>query len=136
MCGTPVQRGRVDSSFMGLTTETKRARREFLVPSVISLPPWLMVGLTRMVAGSPAVLRVVALLLVAPIGAAVIIAALLLFGVDPHLVFLPGFFVKARLEALGFHAPNAVGVLTTVAVWWAIIVLVWLTLRRVLRRSA
>jgi hypothetical protein len=105
------------------------------VPSVISVPPWLMVGLRRMVARSPAVLRIVALLLVAPIGSAVIIAALLLFGVNPHLVFLPGFFVRARLEALGFHAPNAVGVLTTVVFWWAVIVLVWLTLRRVMRRS-
>lgn len=94
-----------------------------------------MVAFNRMVARSSAVLRLLALLVVAPIGAAVIIAALLLFGVNAHLVFLPGFFVKARLEAVGFHAPNAVGVLTTVAVWWAIIVVVWLTLRRVLRRS-
>ena len=105
------------------------------MPSVISVPPWLMVGLTRMVVRSPAVLRVVALLVVAPIGAAVVIAALLLFGVNPHLVFLPGFFVKARLEALGVHAPNAIGVFTTLVVWWVIIVAVWLTLRRVLRRS-
>jgi hypothetical protein len=88
-----------------------------------------------MSAGSPAVFRVVALLVVAPIGAAVVIAALLLLGVHPHLVFLPGSFVKARIEALGFHAPNAVGVLTTVAVWWAIIVSVWLALRRLLRRT-
>lgn len=86
-------------------------------------------------AGSP-VLRVVALFVVAPIGAAVVISALLLFGVTPHLVFLPGFFVRARIEALGYHAPNAVGVLTTVVFWWAIIVLVWLAARRVLRRAA
>jgi len=85
--------------------------------------------------GSPTVLRAVAILVVAPIGAAVIIAALLLFGVAPHLVFLPGFFVRARLDALGIHAPNAVGVLTTVVVWWVIIVIAWLTLRRVLRRT-
>jgi hypothetical protein len=88
-----------------------------------------------MVASSPAVLRVVALLIVAPIGAAVVISALLLFGVDPHLVFLPGFFVKSRLEALGIHAPNAVGVLSTVVLWWGIIVLVWLALRRLWRRA-
>jgi len=37
------------------------------------------------------VLALVALLLVAPVGAAVVIAALLLFGVKPDLVFLPGF---------------------------------------------
>ncbi len=85
--------------------------------------------------GSPAVLRVVALFAVAPIGAAVVISALLLFGVTPHLVFLPGFFVRARIEALGFHAPNAVGVLTTVVFWWLIIVLVWLAARKLLRRA-
>ncbi len=84
---------------------------------------------------SPTVMRVVALFVVAPIGAAVVISALLLFGVTPHLVFLPGFFVRARLDALGLHAPNAVGVLTTVVFWWAIIVLVWLAARRVLRRA-
>ena len=89
-----------------------------------------------MVARSPAVLTVLALFVVAPIGAAVVIGALLLFGVTPHLVFLPGFFVRAKMEALGFHAPNAVGVLTTVVFWWVIIVLVWLAARRVLRRAA
>ncbi len=87
-----------------------------------------------MAEGSP-VLRVVALFVVAPIGAAVVISALLLFGVKPHLVFLPGFFVRARIEALGFHPPNAVGVLTTVVFWWAIIVLIWLAARRLLRRA-
>ena len=79
-------------------------------------------------------LGVIALLIVAPIGAAVVISALLLFGVPAHTVFLPGFFVKGKLEAFGFHAPNAVGVMATVALWWAIIVLVWLALRTLLRR--
>ena len=88
-----------------------------------------------MVVGSRAVLAAVALLLVAPVGAAVIISTLLLFGVDPHLVFLPGFVVKSRVEAFGFHLANGVGVLSTVVFWWAIIVSVWLALRR-LRRSA
>ncbi len=73
----------------------------------------------------------VGLLLLAPVLAAVIIAALLLFGVEPHLVFLPGHFVRARLAALGINAPNRVGVLATVFVWWAIVVSVWLVLRRV-----
>jgi hypothetical protein len=86
-------------------------------------------------AESSPVLRVVALFVIAPIGAAVVISALLLFGVKPHLVFLPGFFVRARIEALGFHAPNAVGVLTTLAFWWAIIVLVWLAARLLFRRT-
>lgn len=88
-----------------------------------------------MAKNSPA-LKVVALFVIAPIGAAVVISALLLFGVTPHLVFLPGFFVRAKMDALGFHAPNAVGVLTTLVVWWAIIVLVWLAARRVLGRTA
>jgi len=85
---------------------------------------------------SPAVLGVVALLVVAPIGAAVVISALLLFGVEPHLVFLPGLFVKAKLETFGFHVPKQIGVLVTVFVWWVIIVLVWLALRRLLRKNA
>ncbi len=86
-----------------------------------------------MVITSPAVLRVVALLVVAPIGAAVVISALLLFGVDPHLVFLPGFFVMSRLQALGFHVANPVGVVSTFVLWWAIIVSAWLALRRLFR---
>jgi predicted cobalt transporter CbtA len=75
-------------------------------------------------------LTAIALLVVAPIGAAVIVSVLLLFGVTPHLVFLPGFAVRSKLAALGFHAPNAVGVLVTLVVWWAIIVAVWLMARR------
>jgi hypothetical protein len=80
------------------------------------------------------VLGLVALLVLAPILAAVLICTLLLLGVEPHLVFLPGFFIKSRLEAFGFHVPNAVGVLTTGILWWAIVVSVWLALRR-LRRT-
>ena len=87
-----------------------------------------------MLRNSRAVLTAVALFVVAPIGAAVIISVLLLFGVTPHLVFLPGFAVRTELAALGVHAPNAVGVLVTLIVWWAIIVIVWLTVRRFWRR--
>jgi len=75
-------------------------------------------------------LTVIALFVVAPIGAAVVISVLLLFGATPHLVFLPGFAVRARLASLGIHAPNAIGVLATLAVWWAIIVVAWLIVRR------
>ena len=81
-------------------------------------------------------LSLIALLIVAPIGAAVVISALLLLGVQPHTVFLFGFFVKGKMAALGFHAPKAVGVLATAALWWAIIVLVWLTLRKLVRRAS
>ena len=89
-----------------------------------------------MIRGSRPLLIAIALFVVAPIGAAVIISVLLLFGVTPHLVFLPGFAVRAKLAALGVHTPNGVGVLITLVVWWAIIVIVWLTVRRVWRRHA
>jgi hypothetical protein len=69
-------------------------------------------------------------LVVAPLGAAVVIAALLLFGVEPRLVFAPGHAVRAFLAARGVHAPNTVGVLTTVAVFWAIITLLGLAWSR------
>jgi hypothetical protein len=82
------------------------------------------------------VLTLIALFVIAPIGAAVVISVLLLFGVTPHLVFLPGFVVRSKLAALGVHAPNAVGVLVTVAVWWAIIVIVWVAVRRLWRMPA
>jgi hypothetical protein len=71
------------------------------------------------------------LLVVAPVGAAVIVAALLLFGVTAHTVFRPGFAVLGFLRARGVHAPNAVGVLTTVGMWWAVIVALGLTWERI-----
>jgi steroid 5-alpha reductase family enzyme len=86
-----------------------------------------------MVVAARTVLGAVALLVVAPVGAAVIIATLLLFGVDPHWVFLPGRAVQSTLQAFGFHVANRVAVLTTVVVWWGIIVSVWLALRRLWR---
>lgn len=89
-----------------------------------------------MAASSGRLLTVVALLVIAPIGAAVVISVLLLFGVTPHLVFLPGFAVRTKLAALGFHAPNAVGVLVTLLVWWAILVILWLAVRRLVRKPA
>jgi len=76
----------------------------------------------------------IAVFALAPLLAAVLITTLLLFGVEPHLVFLPGHALKSWLGGLGMKVPNAVGVLTTVAVWWAIILMVWLALRS-LRRS-
>jgi hypothetical protein len=79
-------------------------------------------------------LRLVALLLLAPTLAALILVTLLLLGVDPHLVFLPGHLVKGSLELLGLHVPNRVGVLTTFALWWFIVVVVWAGLRRLAKR--
>lgn len=76
-------------------------------------------------------LAAIAVFVLAPILAAVLISTLLLVGVEPHLVFLAGNFVKAR-----FHAPNSVGVVTTEIVWWAVIVAVWLLLRRLWRGRA
>ena len=85
------------------------------------------------IAGERPIYRLIFLVVIAPIGAAVTVAALLLFGVDPHTVFLPGHLVMSWLEALGVHAPNSVGVLTTVFFWWAVIVaagLAWERRRR------
>ena len=73
------------------------------------------------------------LLVVAPVGAAVIVAVLLLFGATPHTVFAPGFAVRGFLQGHGIPAPKPVGVLTTVGVWWVVIValgLIWEKLRR------
>jgi hypothetical protein len=74
-----------------------------------------------MVSNGRPIYRAIFLLVLAPIAAAVTVGALLLFGVDPHAVFFLGFAVKSWLAALGFHAPNAVGVLSTVFLWWAVI---------------
>jgi len=60
-------------------------------------------------------------LVLAPVAAAVIVSVLLLFGLNPHAVFAPGFAVKSLLQRWGIHAPNAVGVISTVALWWAIV---------------
>jgi len=78
----------------------------------------------------------VAVFVLAPTLAVVLIGALLLFGAEPRLVFLPGHFVKAGLESFGVHAPNRVGVLSTVVFWWAIVLSVWLGLRRLPRTRA
>jgi hypothetical protein len=61
------------------------------------------------------------LFILAPIGAVVVISALLLFGVTPHLVFAPGFGIKALLEACGLHVPNRIAVAGTGFCWWAVI---------------
>ena len=60
--------------------------------------------------------------LVAPLGAVVVVSALLLFGMHPRSVFAPGWAVKSFLESFGIHAPNAVGVATTVGLWWLLFV--------------
>jgi len=89
-------------------------------------------GMTR-----STILTLIAVFVVAPIGAAVIISALLLVGVRPQVVFTPGFFVMARLETLGFAVANPVGVVSTVVFWWALILLTWVAVRRIVgvRRS-
>jgi hypothetical protein len=98
-----------------LTDDERRRRLEYV---------------NEMAAKSSRLLPVVALFIVAPIGAAVVISVLLLFGATPHFVFLPGFVVKAKLASLGIRAPNAAGVLATLVFWWAVIVVVWLIVRR------
>jgi hypothetical protein len=62
------------------------------------------------------------LFVLAPIGAAVVVGVLLLFGVAPQLVFAPGRAVMSLLAAPGMHVPKAVGVVSTVGMWWLLIV--------------
>ena len=80
--------------------------------------------------------RAISFVLLTIILAVVIIAVLLLFGVPPRLVFMPGFVVKSWLTSFGVHVPNAVGVLTTVAVFWAIIVGIRFAVARLIRYRA
>lgn len=89
-----------------------------------------------MVARDRPIYRVIFLVVLAPIGAAVTVAALLLFGVAPHAVFSFGFAVKSWLRALGIPAPNSVGVLSTVFLWWVVIAAVGLAWERWRRRPA
>jgi hypothetical protein len=84
---------------------------------------------------SGATLRALAFVLLTGVLAVVVIATLLLFGVEPHLVFTPGFAVRSWGEKLGIHVPKPVGVLTTVLSFWIAIVAVWLTVARVVRRG-
>jgi hypothetical protein len=89
-----------------------------------------------MVARDRPIYRAIFLVVLAPIGAAVTVGTLLLLGVEPHTVFLPGHTVKSWLGAIGFHAPNSVGVLSTVFLWWAVIAAAGLAWERRRRRSA
>ncbi|HSP16680.1 MAG TPA: hypothetical protein VLV78_18180 [Thermoanaerobaculia bacterium] len=77
---------------------------------------------------------VIFLAILAPLGAVVVVSALLLFGVQPHLVFAPGWAVKSLLEVCGVRAPNAVGVACTVGLWWLLIVAIGLAWERRGRR--
>lgn len=78
-----------------------------------------------------ALLRLVAIFVVAPIGAAVLLTLVLLLGAKPALVFLPGHALRAALASLGFHVHNRVGVLATFVIWWAIFVFVWWVVRKI-----
>lgn len=77
--------------------------------------------------------RAIFVCVLAPVAAAVLVSVLLLFGVKPHTVFYVGFVVRSWLKAIGAPAPNALGVLSTVFVWWVVIVaigLLWDSRRR------
>jgi len=80
-------------------------------------------------------IRTLAFILLSGALAVVLIATLLLFGVRPRIVFTVGFLVRGWCEALGFHAPNAVGVVSTVLVAWALIVVLWLIVTGFVRRA-
>ncbi|MEO8382182.1 MAG: hypothetical protein ABI779_21150 [Acidobacteriota bacterium] len=78
---------------------------------------------------------VVFVVVVAPLGAVVVVTALLLFGVQPRLVFAPGWALMSLLEACGVHAPHAVGVASTVGLCWLIIVAAGVAWERRKRQS-
>ncbi len=78
-----------------------------------------------MTAGARPVLGLVAFLGLSAALAGILLMALLLVGADPHTVFLPGHLLKSWL-----HAPNAVGVVATFLVWWALVAIAWLAVRR------
>jgi len=80
--------------------------------------------------------RSIAFVMLTIILAVVIIGVLLLFGMPPRVVFMPGFAVKSWLTSFGIHIPNAVGVLTTVAVFWVIIVGIRFAIARPIRCRA
>ncbi|HEX3071061.1 MAG TPA: hypothetical protein VHX14_21020 [Thermoanaerobaculia bacterium] len=75
--------------------------------------------------------RAIFVFLLAPVGAAVVVGVLLLFGVPAHIVFFAGFALKSWL-----NAPNAVGVLATVFIWWVVIVAIGLLWERRRQRAA
>jgi len=81
-----------------------------------------------------ATVRWIAFLLLAGVLTVVLIATLLLVGVNPHSVFAPGFVVRSWLAQIGIQAHNRVGVLTTVALYWLAIVVIWSAVARALRR--
>jgi len=82
-------------------------------------------------AARPLAFTLIALFVLAPSLAVVLISALLLFGVHPHLVFLPGHLARSVLEAAGLHPHNRVGVIITFLCAWVVIVLAWLALRQI-----
>ncbi len=89
----------------------------------------------RLARSHPAFLAIFVLVL-APVGAFVVITTMLAIGVRPQTVFAPGWAVLAMFKALGFHAPNAVGVISTVAFWWAVFVIIGLAWERRSSRAA
>ena len=70
------------------------------------------------------------LVVLAPIGAVVIVSALLLFGVHPQVVFAPGRGIKSLLEDFGFHPAKSVAVASTVFLWWLLFATIGLVRER------
>jgi hypothetical protein len=76
------------------------------------------------------------LLILAPIGAAVVVSTLLLLGVQPRVVFAPGWAVKSLLEVCGVHVANRVAVASTVTFFWAVFAVLGLAWEWLRRRTA
>lgn len=84
-----------------------------------------------MATGERPIYRAIFVFVLAPIGAAVAVSALLLFGVTPRYVFFPGFLLKSWIKV-----PNPIGVLATLFVWWLVIVAIGLLWERRRRQKS
>lgn len=61
------------------------------------------------------------LFVLAPLAAVVLMAALLLFGAEPRMVFAPGRLVQSVFDLCGVRVPNSVAVVSTGLFWWGIV---------------
>jgi len=78
-------------------------------------------------------IRTIAFVLLTGVLSVVIITVLLLFGVAPRAVVMPGFLIKSWGEGLGMHLPNRVGVVSTVVLLWAAIIAIRFAIARIAR---
>jgi len=78
---------------------------------------------------------IIYLIVLAPIGAVVLITALLLFGVEPRVVFAPGNGVRFLLGVCGVAVANRVAVVSTGVCYWVMLAIVGFLWERRGRRT-